>query len=344
MISSILKTTGKGSPSPAGKRLRWKDGLTHGVMLETKCDTGATPATEAWIREIVSTSASNIADAVRDGILKGKTGLKGTHKICRPDLIRQLYTMTGKEYTFLNRTYAGLEAAEKVIKKYCHRQSHVSRQTWCVFLTSQFSIDEIDQATNALTLPLVGDICIIPKDPTHGADTYATRIRHIGDGWDQAKKSSMAHGRAAARTFLTGTPFIITSEKLALDLQQHIEETADTVERGHVYQIDQIADQHWRFSRNEHVDISGMHYSERQHIIDQVTFWLRWNEWTKFEKIVMDHTDFVNHPTEFDFVYGRYWRAVNATQLRFDEIYEKDAVLDGRLVAAKVGAGKMIRT
>lgn len=344
MISSILKTTGKGSPPPSGKRLRWNDSLTHGVMIETKCDTDTASATEAWTREIVPTSASNIADAVRGGILKGKTGLKGTHKICRPDLIRQLYTMTGKEYTIWGRTCVGTEAAEKVIKKYCHRQSRVSRQAWRVFLTSQFSIDEIDQATNALTLPLVGDICIIPKDPTHGADTYGTRIRKIGDGWDQAKKSSMAHGRAAALTFLAGTTFIITSEKLAVDLQQHIDETAETIERGHVYQINKAEDHKWTFSRNEDVDISGMSYDERQQIIDQVTFWLRWNEWTKFEKIVMEHTDLVNHPTEFDSVYGQYWRAVNATQLRFDEIYEKDAVLDKRLVAAKAGAGKLDRT
>ena len=55
---------------------------------------------------------------------------------------------------------------------------------------------------------------------------------------------------------------------------------------------------------------------------DRLIFWLRWNSWRKFEKVIRDLTDLENYPSELDYVYGSYWRRINNKEPRFEELYE----------------------
>lgn len=302
------------------KNVRWDLSLSSDVMIEHSNGDDSEESCDSykWQRNIVSTSISEIQDQYI-----GKTGLKGKHKICRSDIIQKLYADTDKVYIGTRGPVQGADAVKELIVRFCNPKFRVQETDWKLFINSNFSKDEIDRITHELTLPITGYVCVIPKDSSIGKSTHSARIKNIERGWCHARASSLSYGRSNAKLFMSGTKFIIIDN----DLAKKIKENCSV---GSIVETD--GGKTMFFLDDSDIDDDDIEEEDVERklrsAIEEVTPWLRWNEWNKFEKIVRTNTIFETNPGEFDYVYGGYWRAANGKQVRFDEIYEKSLVVD----------------
>jgi hypothetical protein len=184
--------------------------------------------------------------------------------------------------------------------------------------------------------PRDGEICVIPKDITPtlpGAKTYMERVKNIEDAWSSAKGSSKIQGCTAANQFRDGKKIALCNSTFG---QIMVEELPGIV----VLSSEDGDDSTTSWSITAHADYVR---SAPLQLREKLVFWLRWNEWKKFEAVVVTNTDLENHPTEWDSAYGLYWRAVNKKELRFDEVYEVCDGVDKNLRTATKNNGKLMR-
>ena len=181
-----------------------------------------------------------------------------------------------------------------------------------------------------------GEICVILKDAdpvgSEGRGTYAERVKRVQTtGWPICLGSAHASGVASAARFRGGAKIEICDVAFAQTMFEELPgvvvlSTEDDGKEGTfiVAHPDYVRDGTYQLR-------------------EKLVFWLRWNEWKKFEAFVVSQTDLENYPTEWDSAYGLYWRAVNGKELRFDEVYEVDKAVDAKLRKAKSNNGKLTK-
>ena len=311
LVSSAVKEQSKEK-----KNVQWDVTQSSNVMLEYSSGDDSEETVEmCWKRNIVHKTYSEIQDEY-----EGKVDLKGKHKICRSDIIKKLC---------VKRLISSYDV-KKLLIQFCNPKLQKTKKSWNLFLNSNFKKKDIDLVTRELTLPTTGSVCIIPKDHELGQSTKRSRMEKIEKGWCHVRASSILGGGANARLFMTGTKFIITNSDLAKKIK-------DNCSVGSIIKNDN--DTYLFFIDDSERDtIIGICYDDA---VKEVTMWLRWNEWIKFEEFVLANTDIDTNPGEFDYVRGGYWRAVNGKEDRFDEKYEKTLVVDSLLQRAKKNAGKL---
>ena len=186
----------------------------------------------------------------------------------------------------------------------------------------------------------VGEICVIPKDTTPtcpDAKTYTERVGNIEQGWCWVQGSTLSRGLAEADFLRDGKKITACNAMFA---QIIAEELPDVV----IISCEDVDDSTTSCVITAHPDyVRGCFGDEERSVVrEKLAFWLRWNEWKKFEAIVVANTDLVNHPTEFDSAYGIYWRAANRKERRFDEVYEIDEDTESELHKAQKNNGKLM--
>tara|TARA_B110000971_G_C20031096_1_gene511464 strand:+ start:2122 stop:3099 length:978 start_codon:yes stop_codon:yes gene_type:complete len=287
------------------------------AMLETGSEDDSESGSDEWQRQIVQMNP--------DVAFLGKITI-GTHKVYRRKLLSKIFARDGTHIFGMK----GSTAARWVIKQ--HATKKTPDKLFLKFLKKNVGEAIVEEAVASMTVQKEGVICVIPKDKTSEPKrTKFERYDNIRGAWPHVLGSTKVEGKESARAFIKGQDVVILStifgEKMMASLAPEI-----AIEMKHDDETGKIK-----------IAISAelVNTTLPDEDVQNLMFWLRWNSWTKFEKVVVANTDFDNFPTEWDSVYGNFWRAVNQKQARFEEIYEADAELDARLVAAISHGGKL---
>jgi len=288
------------------------------AMLETGSEDDSESGSDEWQRQIVQMDP--------DVAFLGKTTI-GTHKVYRRKLLSKIFARDGTHIFGMK----GSTAARWVIKQ--HATKKTTPKLFLKFLKKNVGEAIVEEEVALMTMQKEGDICVIPKDTVHGRKmTKFERYDNIRGAWPHVLGSTKVEGKECARAFIKGQDVVILStifgEKMMASLAPEI-----AIEMKHDDETGKIK-----------IAISAelVNTTLPDEDVQNLMFWLRWNSWTKFEKVVVANTDFDNFPTEWDSVYGNFWRTVNQKQARFEEIYEADAELDARLVMAISHNGKLL--
>jgi len=277
------------------------------AMLETGSEDDSESGSDEWQRQIIQ---------MKPGVaFSGKTTI-GDHRVYRRKLLSKIFKRRDASLFGMS----GDAASRWTINRHSKKLS--TDEAFIQFLKKNVGKAIVEEEMETLTKQKEGDICVIQKDKTPEPKlTKTERYKNIQGGWSHAVGSAKNSAIPNAKSFIRGRKFIVSGETFArkmLDsLVGDIPVVIGKTPIGNEITIT-IAPE----------SINKVFPDEA---VENLMFWLRWNSWKKFEKVVVANTDFDNFPTEWDSVYGSFWRAVNGKEKRFEECYEVEAEIDARL-------------
>tara|TARA_B110000211_G_scaffold221347_1_gene268876 strand:- start:1060 stop:1902 length:843 start_codon:yes stop_codon:yes gene_type:complete len=262
-----------------------------------------------WIREISTkitiekvissnTSPTNKHKLEEELVKLGelfKKGELGKNKLYNRDIIQSIYTKVTPN-----------EEASVLIKMFPQKKQQLLIQ----YLKNSYNSEVVEEVIKALNQQKGGHVLIIQKDnESIVKKNLKERSAILQNAWDFALKSSKHYGHIALTKFLNNDEINIIDEIFALNIVTHTNDIMEMYKRDSEYYV------------KLNLDICA----ERIFTIEEknnIVFWLRWNSWRKFEKVIQNNTDLENNPYEWDTIYGVYWRHVNQKEPRFEEIYD----------------------
>jgi len=275
---------------------------------------------EEWEREIVVSKS----DSDTSTYFSGKTSL-GERLIDTIDIIDIILeefpnlVIVGKKghelRSFLLETYPLIKDKQFLIK----------------YLNRHIGGGKVNKALLSLKKKKFGEVCIIHKDSLpESFNTRILRAHNIQRGFIHAAGSSKVNGVSNYNKLLRGESIDLVSgefgKKMISDteyLEMFTDISGKCIVKLNILEMNSVAKSLKIPSFNKYISITKSPFVKSR---KKIIFWLRWNSWKKFEKIVMANTDLVHNPTEWDMGYGLYWREVNGKEKRFDEVYNKHNV------------------
>ena len=288
------------------------------VMLESIINEANKIDNYEWQRKIIKMEPE-IA-------FSGKTTI-GNHKIYRRNLLLKIFK--SEENSIFGMT--GEKAIEWVLNQYSKKKT--TDENLLKFLKKNVGKKIVEREWSSITLQKEGDVCVIPKDklPEHKL-TKAERFKNITSAWKYVIGSTIEKGSLNANEFMNGSTVEICSDTFAEKMRSSLlPEVSTTI-------CKKLSS--GKITLSLYPELINTNLSKKNY--ENLIFWLRWNSWSQFEKVVLDNTDLVNFPSEWDCVCGTFWRRVNQNQKRFEEIYSKEPNLELRLEEAARNNGELL--
>lgn len=269
---------------------------------------------EEWKREIIS-SESDI-----DTYFSGKICL-GERRIDTVDIIN---VVLGEFPNLVINKLEGLKLRTVLIDTYPMIKQ---KRTLIKYLNKHIGVDNVGKALLKLEKNRQGNVCVIHKDSRPiSFNTRALRAHNIQKGFKYAIGSSDAQGIVNYNKLLRGESIVLVSGEFATKILAETDYLKICTDISGQYSIKlDIFEIHklragivYEYHKDDIRKVDPF-----TKVREKTIFWLRWNSWKKFEKIIVENTDLENHPTEWDSGYGVYWRQVNGKEKRFEEVYEK---------------------